>query len=225
MPRQPRVVIPDCPHHVTQRGNHGEDVFFSDDDRQRYLMILAEQCEKYTVSLLGYCLMNNHVHLILMPSSEDGLACAVGRTNFDFTGYMNRQRDRRGHLWQDRYYSCPMDRQHFFRAMVYVERNPVRAGLVSQAWQWPWSSAKAHVEGQCSTGLLDMESWAEWQYAGVNWREQLAIEPGEEFVTAYRKSLKSGRPLGSEEFTRTIEKQVGRSLQAGPVGRPRKKKN
>ncbi|MBT7171671.1 MAG: transposase [Phycisphaerales bacterium] len=208
---------------MTQRGNHGEDIFFSDDDRQRYLMILTEQCETYGVSLLGYCLMSNHIHLILMPTTEDGLSHAVGRANFNYTGYLNRKLGRRGHLWQDRFYSCPMDRIHFFRAMAYVERNPVRAGLVSQAWHWPWSSATAHVEGKCTSGLLDLASWDEWQYQGTVWREQLELLPDEKFVASHRKSLNSGRPLGENEFVCSIEKRLGRSLRAGPMGRPRKK--
>jgi putative transposase len=109
MPRSARIVIPDVPHHVTQRGNNGQDVFFTDDDRRTYLATLRDRCEAADVRVLGYCLMTNHVHLIVVPSHEDGLAEAIGRTHFVHTQYVNRLHGRSGHLWQGRFYSCPLD--------------------------------------------------------------------------------------------------------------------
>ncbi len=224
MPRTARIVIPDCPHHVTQRGNNCQDVFFSDDDRQRYLMILTKQCEEYSVSLQGYCLMTNHVHLILTPTTEMGLARAVGRTNLYYTQHVNREYGHSGHLWQNRYFSCPMDRAHFFRAMVYVERNPVRAGLVAFPWEWPWSSANTHIQGHCSSGLLDMKTWAEWFSPELEWKEHLAGPQDEQVVATVRRGCQSGRPLGNDAFIRDLELCSGRTFRSKPVGRPKKKK-
>ena len=147
MPRTARIVIPGLPHHVTQRGNNRQDVFFSDADRKVYLELLGQQCETFGLAIDGYCLMTNHIHLIATPRDEGSLAKAVGRTNLYYTRYINRLHGRSGHLWQDRFFSCPLDDQYFWTAMIYVERNPVRANLVRKPWRCPWSSATAHVTG------------------------------------------------------------------------------
>jgi len=151
MPRIARIVIPGCPHHITQRGNNRQDVFFVDDDRQRYLAILAAQAERFGLTVQGYCLMTNHVHLIATPREPESLAKAVGRTHWLYTQYVNRLHGRSGHLWQNRFYSCALDEPHFYAAMIYVERNPVRARLVRRAWRYPWSSAAAHCDGRDPT--------------------------------------------------------------------------
>ncbi len=145
MARQARIVIPDVPHHVTQRGNNRQDVFFTDDDRRLYLAVLQERCAAAGVRVLAYCLMNNHVHLIVVPPDEGSLAAAVGRTHFLYAQAINHLHGRSGHLWQGRFYSCPLDETHLWRAAAYVERNPVRSRLVRRAWKWPWSSAAVHV--------------------------------------------------------------------------------
>ena len=133
MSRVARIVVPGCPHHVTQRGNNGQDVFFVDDDRRVYLCLLGEQSERFGLTIDGYCLMTNHVHLIATPRETDSLAKAVGRTHWRYTQYVNRLHGRHGHLWQNRFYSCALDDVHFWSAMMYVERNAVRAALVRRA--------------------------------------------------------------------------------------------
>ncbi|UCD00360.1 MAG: transposase, partial [Phycisphaerales bacterium] len=129
MPRLARTVAVGFAHHITQRGNNRYDVFFVDDDRRVYLELLKEQADKYGLDLVGYCLMSNHVHLIAIPHAEDALAKAVGRTHFRYAQYINRFHRRSGHLWQGRFYSCALDKRHFWLAMKYVELNPVRAKL------------------------------------------------------------------------------------------------
>ena len=116
-----RIVIPGVPHHITQRGNNRQDVFFVDDDRRVYLELLAAQAERFGLKLLGYCLMDNHVHLVATPAGEASLARAVGRTHFLYTQYVNRLHGRSGHLWQNRFYSCALDDEHLWNALVYVE--------------------------------------------------------------------------------------------------------
>jgi len=130
VPRLARIVLPGVPHHITQRGNNRQDVFFVDDDRRAYLDLLGQHAERFGLKVLGYCLMANHVHLIATPSAEESLAKAVGRTHFGYTQYVNRHHRRSGHLWQNRFYSCALDEVHLWRAMRYTERNPVRGKLV-----------------------------------------------------------------------------------------------
>ncbi|MFC1588384.1 transposase, partial [Planctomycetota bacterium] len=144
MPRVARIVIPGIPHHVTQRGNNKQDVFLVKADRSVYLQILSEQGEHFGLLIDGYCLMTNHIHLIVTPQREESLAKAIGRTHWRYTQYINRLHNRSGHLWQNRFYSCPLDERHFLQAMLYVERNPVRAGMHRLAWKYPFSSAAAH---------------------------------------------------------------------------------
>ncbi len=109
MARIARVVAPGCWHHVTQRGNHQETVFFDDGDREAYLKFLIGHCRLAGVRLTGFCLMGNHVHLLLAPETEDGLAKTLGRTHTDYSRWLNLQMERTGHVWQNRYFSCPLD--------------------------------------------------------------------------------------------------------------------
>src|ERR1700749_4570045 len=147
MPRVGRIVIPGVPHHVTQRGNNRQDVFFVDDDRISYLKILGSQCRRYGVAILAYCLMTNHVHHLLIPKTSDALAKALGRTHWLYTQYINRLHGRSGHLWQNRFFSCAMDDEHTLLAARYAEKNPIRAGICRLARRWRWSSAAAHCGG------------------------------------------------------------------------------
>ena len=126
MPRSARIVIPDCAHHVTQRGNNRQDVFFVDEDREVYLKYLLDASGRFGLRIEGYCLMTNHVHLVATPYYETSLAEAMKRTNQLYAQYVNRMHRRSGHLWQNRFFSCTLDENHFQRALVYIERNPVR---------------------------------------------------------------------------------------------------
>ncbi|HSW45266.1 MAG TPA: transposase [Phycisphaerae bacterium] len=159
MPRVARIVVPGMPHHITQRGNNRQDVFFVDDDRRMYLQLLKAQAEIHGLAVLGYCLMTNHVHLIGVPRYEQSLAKAVGRTHFLYSQYINRFHKRSGHLWQNRFFSCALDEVHLLRGLAYVERNPVRAKRVRVAWQYEWSSASAHAGGMDVSGFLDLGEW------------------------------------------------------------------
>ena len=123
MPRPPRIVIPNCPHHITQRGNKKEDVFFSPGDQDLYLQLLRKYCSEYGVSILGYCLMTNHVHIVATPSSADGLSRAIGLTHNDYSRWLHVRRNECGHLWQTRFYSCPVEERYLWTVLAYVERN------------------------------------------------------------------------------------------------------
>lgn len=223
MPRVARIVLPGLPHHVTQRGNNRQDVFFVDDDRRVYLDLLQDHCRRFGFDVLAYCLMTNHVHVIGTPKQEDSLAKAIGRTHFRYTQYINRMHRRSGHLWQNRFYSCALGEVHLWRALCYVERNPIRAKMVRLAWRYRWSSAQAHVGQADTSGLLDMQAWIK-QWKPEKWRQALREPQDQRELSSLRLSTHRGRPLATDAFLSKLEHKLGRRLRPLPVGRPRKPK-
>ena len=223
MPRLARTVVAGCAHHITQRGNNRQDVFFVDDDRYVYLQLLREQAGKYGLDIVGYCLMGNHVHIVGIPRAEDSLAKAVGRAHFRYTQYINRFHKRSGHLWQGRFYSCALDGRHFWLAMRYVELNPVRARLCRKPWRYEWSSAGAHVGGKGRSELLDLGQWYD-MISSEQWRKELDAGIDEVDVGRLRVNTHTGRPLGGDSFLSKLEKLLGRRVRPLPVGRPTKKR-
>ncbi len=227
MPRVARTVIADWPHHVTQRGNNHQDVFFTDNDRRTYLTLLHERCAAADVRVLGYCLMRNHVHLVLVPPDEAALAAAVGRVHWLYTQYVNRLHGRSGHLWQNRFFSCPMDEPHAWAAIRYVERNPVRARIVRLPWRYAWSSAAAHVGEPPAapdagpTKLLDLASWQR-EWTPPRWRAALQEADDTAAADGLRRNTMRGRPLASDSLLSKLETRLGRRLRPLPIGRPRK---
>jgi putative transposase len=165
--------------------------------------------------------MSNHVHVVAVPVRCDSLAKALGRTHFRYTQYVNRFHGRSGHLWQNRFYSCPLDEAHTLCAVRCVERNPVRAKMVRAPWRYRWSSAKAHVSGNDAANLLDMKAWRRIRDS-CRWKAQLRRADDEEELAALRSRTRTGRPLGSDSFVSKLETAVGRRLRALPVGRPRR---
>lgn len=219
MPRLGRVVVPGLPHHITQRGNDRQNVFFTPEDRSYYLSLLGLQCEHYGLDMHGYCLMSNHVHLVAVPRAKISLAKAVGVTHGQYASYFNDVHGRVGHLWQSRFYSCTMDDDHYVEGMRYVECNPERAGLVAHPREYPWSSAAAHCGGCDPTGLLQMNSWR-WASDPGRWQAFLEGKTSGEFIDRFRTRTTSGYPLGSKEFVDALEVELGRRLRSAPRGRP-----
>ena len=148
MPRIARVVAPGFPHHITQRGNRRLQTFFCDEDYGAYVSLMSEWCGQHGVEIWAYCLMPNHVHLVAVPKSEDGLRRAIGEAHRRYTRRVNFREGWRGHLWQGRFASYPMDETYLLCAARYIELNPVRAKLVGDAAEWRWSSAPAHLAGK-----------------------------------------------------------------------------
>lgn len=222
MPRRARTVFPGIPHHVTQRGNNRQDIFFTDEDRQLYLALFKQHALDHGLSLLGYCLMTNHVHIIAVPDESDSLARTFGRTHFKYAQILNHLHERSGHLWQDRFFSCALDPVHLIRAMAYIEMNPVRARLARNPWDYPWSSARAHLQSSDSTGLLDMAAWRKMKVG--DWKQTLSRAFDKPFSETIDLHLRRGRPLGSDSFISKLEALTGHRLRALPHGRPRKKK-
>jgi len=196
-------------------------VFFGADDYRRYLDRLGRHAADCGTRLLAYCLMTNRVHLLAVPESEASLARALGRTHAQYALARNRAGGRSGHLWQNRFFSCPMDEAHRLCAMRYVDSNPVRAGLVQAAWDSPWPSARAHAREGEADGVLYSE-WVEafgpWDHA--EWREGLREGgSGAEWETV-RRATRTGEPLGSREFVAELEHRAGRRLRVLARGRP-----
>jgi len=199
--------------------------FFGDDDYRAYLTLLATWCGKYGTRIWSYCLMPNHVHLIVVPESADGLCRGIGEAHRRYTRRVNLREGWRGHLWQGRFASFVMDEPHLLAAARYVERNPVKAGLVENPEDWPWSSAATHV-GDRRDAVAEGEWLTERIAAWVcSWREYLSDPDDEALAAGMRKRENTGRPLGDEDFIRALETSLGRSILPKKGGRPRKKEN
>lgn len=215
MVRLRRITLPGIPYHVTQRGNRRQPVFFEDADYREYLRLLKQQAERWGLQIWAYCLMTNHVHLILVPQSEDGLTRGLAETHRRYTRYINFREGWRGYLWQGRFSSVPLDETHLVAAMRYVERNPVEAGLVSAAVDYPWSSARAH-SNKTGDPLLSACFLTD-QIA--NWEDFLAKPEDDELKKRLEAQLRTGRPRGSDSFLSNLERKLGRPIrrqQPGP---------
>jgi putative transposase len=174
-------------------------VFYSRRDRLVHLQLLKENCARTRLRVLAYCLMPNHIHLVAVPEEEDSLAVALRQTHGRYAQYFNARKARCGHLWQNRFYSCPLGPTHLWRAIRYVEMNPVRAGIETRAWEYEWSSAEAHVTGRDGRYLLDMQYWRE-SGGEEPWR-QLLLEPAvEEEERRLKRATYAGNPFGTKEF-------------------------
>ena len=217
MARLARVVVPGMPHHVTQRGNRRQETFFCDDDYQAYLDLMAKFCGEQCVDVWSYCLMPNHVHLIVVPKTEDGLRRAIGEAHRRYTRRINFREHWRGHLWQGRFASFVLDEPYLLAAARYVELNPVRAKLVTSPSDYRWSSARAHIKRKddCLVKVSPLLSMA------GSWRRLLNSAANEEQIEAFRQHERTGRALGDEEFQKRLEKKLGRVLRRQKPG-PRK---
>jgi putative transposase len=216
MARFARIVIKDYPHHVTARGNRREPIFFEDGDHDVYRSLLAGQCAKAGVEVWAYCLMPNHVHLILVPRGEEGFAGATGEAHRRYTNFINTRSGFRGHLFQNRFGSVPMDEAHLVTAARYVSLNPVRARLVERAEDWPWSSVRAHLKGE-DDGLVSVKPLLE--RVGDFARLLAPDERDADRFSALRKLEKTGRPLAAEDFVRDLENRLGRPVARRAQGR------
>ncbi len=214
MARLPRIVIPNIPHHVIQRGNRKQNVFFSDEDKRIYLSLLKQFARKAGLTFWAYCLMDNHVHFIVVPDRPESLAKGFGEAHRRYTRMIHFREDWRGYLWQGRFNSFPLDESHLYAAVRYVEQNPVRASLVTKAEHYLFSSAKAHVlkkpDDLCSDFFLLREIH--------DWATYLATPLSQKELALFRRHGKTGRPAGDKNFTLKLEQLTGRSLSKRKPG-------
>jgi len=220
VPRIARICAVSYPHHITQRGNNRETVFFEDKDREFYLKTLSRYSHKWAFEIWAYCLMTNHIHILTVPGREESLARGIGATNLVYTQYINRKYKRSGRLWQNRFFSTIVEKEPYLWATArYIEQNPVRAKLVRKAGDYPWSSARAHVSGM-KDDILSRESWLEERELNV-YREFLRHED-KETEASIRKATSTGRPLGTVEFIKRLEKILEHDMLPKKAGRPKK---
>lgn len=220
MPRIARVCAINYPHHITQRGNNRETVFFDDEDRKFYLRILSKYSDEWDFEIWAYCLMTNHVHILAVPRKEESLAKGIGITNLVYTQYFNRRYDRSGRLWQNRFFSTIIEREPYLWAVArYIERNPVRVDIVKKAEDYHWSSAKAHVL-RAKDNILSGDIWL--KESEMNAYHNFLRKEDNQIDNFIRKITSTGRPLGREEFIKNIGRIMGRVIITKRVGRPKK---
>ena len=214
MARLARVVIPGLPHHVTQRGNRREAVFFGDDDYRAYLSLIAAAAQAANTQIWAYCLMPNHVHFIMTPTHEDGLRAVLAEAHRRYTGRINARFRQTGHLWQGRFGSVPMDEDHLLAAARYVAMNPVKAGMTAKPEDWPWASTRAHLRGQ------DDQVVATAPLLGriADFAAFLSDEPAPGVEATFERAHSVGRPLGGEDWLRDLEQRTGQVLRPARRG-------
>ena len=216
MARMARVVAPLYPHHVIQRGNRRQKTFFSREDYLAYLELLAGAKLEAGVEIWAYCLMPNHVHLVVVPEQLDSLARLFRDAHRRYTRRVNFREGWRGHLWQERFHSSVMDERYLLAAVRYTELNPVRAKLCKTAAGWPWSSVHAHLRGE-DDKLVTVSPMRERIH---DWSRYLMCEEDSETLDAIRLHARTGRPLGSDEFVDRLEQVTGLGLKKGKPGPP-----
>ena len=220
MPRIARAVAVDFPHHIIQRGNNRQKVFFAIDTRKKYLALVKEYALQWDASVLAYCLMTNHIHILIKPHQDDSLAKMMQGVSQGYAKYINRRYKRTGRLWESRYYSCVVDEESYLWPVArYIEKNPKRAGLVKQEEDYPYSSARSHVldvpDEVLSEQLFDKEE-------RNGYIEFLKTEPTDKEIANIKKATKVGRPLGDENFIIKIGKLLGRHFLKTAPAKPRK---
>jgi putative transposase len=212
MARMARLVAPGLPHHVTQRGVRSMDVFDDDEDRGLYLALMRDQGGRSGLRFLAWCLMSNHVHLVVVPEEEDSLARGVGEAHRRYTREKNSRAGVRGYLFQGRFGSCVLDEPHLLAAARYVDLNPVAAGIVATPEAYAWSSARFHLDGRRRDALvLDRDRGL----MGLvdDWRAVLQDGIDEMEAKRLERHLSSGRPCGSRGFVEMLERRTGRELR------------
>lgn len=211
MPRTSRLVAVGFPHHVIQRGNNRQKVFFARATREKYLDLLREYSQRWDISILAYCLMTNHIHLLVKPTQPDSLAKMMQGVTLGYTRYRNKRYKKTGRLWESRYYSSIIDEEKYLWAVArYIEQNPVRAGIARQAEDYPYSSALAHIKG------IKDETLNEPLFDDAERADYIELIRGpipEKEIKGIRLSVKRCRPFGDAGFIEKIGKILGVDFQ------------
>lgn len=220
MARIARVVVPEFPHHIVQRGNRRQKVFFNKDDYSEYLRLLNSYSQRFKVDILAYCLMPNHIHLIAVPHKDGSLAQAIGETHRNYTRFINFREKWRGYLWQGRFSSYVLDEKYLLAATRYILLNPVKAKIAKRPWDYEWSSTRHHMMIDNSflvrDGLL----------RGLirNWKDFLNTVLDDDDVRLFQLHERTGRPLGGNSFIEKLESLLKINLKKKRAGRKKKEK-
>jgi len=223
MPRFARLVGPGLPHHIVQRGNNRQTIFFDDNDRLLYLDFLEKYCDECACAINAYCLMLNHVHMVLIPEYGNSLAKAMQKISMRYAQYINKKYRRTGRLWECRYYSSIVQKDAYLWAVCrYVERNPVRAKMVDLPEEFTWSSAGREYQIIPKRYNFITPIWHDEheKEAYINYRN---MPDDDDALKRIRESSHQGKPIGQDEFIQYIANRAGIELILRPRGRPWKR--
>ena len=225
MPRTARAILPGYPHHIVHRGHNRQKVFASRRDYERYLATLAEFKLVLGVKVYAWCLMTNHVHLLLEPSNATCLALLMKRLAAGQTHHHNRLEGRSGTLWEGRYKSSLVQNEGYLLACCrYIELNPVRARIVAAPQDYPWSSYRARL-GYAESAILDLDPC--YQELGID--ESARRERYSEFLQnaipegewgLIRTAVRRGQLTGNDVFSKQVAATLGRRIGNRGPGRP-----
>lgn len=214
MARLARVVLPGIPHHITQRGVRSMNIFSNDEDRVFYLELLRSASQEFSLDILAYCLMSNHVHLLIIPKYEISLSRGIGMVHRHYSRMINFREQIRGFLFQGRFFSCPLDDRHLSATLAYIALNPVRAGICEDPSEYQWSSTRFYLGLEAKNLLIRNRD----QFGSpADWKKRLRRNPVE--IDLLRKHFRTGRPLGGKDFLLEAEKITGRELIPKKAGR------
>lgn len=202
MARIRRIVVQNIPHHITQRGVRSMNIFFKDEDYECYKELLLNQCEIHDLDVISYCLMTNHIHLIVIPRNKESLSKAIGETHRLYTRKINFEQKVRGHLFQERFYSTPLDEEHFLYALRYVEQNPVKAYMVQYPWDYKYSSARYRLK------LISKDIVSDYDVIDniLNYQDFLQEDTQ---IKLLKGKTRTGKPCGDESFYDKIQSITG----------------
>ncbi len=227
MARLARVSVPGYPYHVIQRGNNRQRIFTSDADRETMRDLLAENATRFDVAIHAYVLMDNHFHLLLTPASADGLPKMMQAVGRKYVRYFNDLQHRTGTLWEGRYKSALVQTERYLMAcMVYLDLNPVRAGLVARPQDYLWSS-HAHYAGIRNDRLITPHALF-WEMGNTPFdRESRYRELVQQGVTEQQRrvlaqAVTNGWVVGDSRFVGQLQAQTARRLTRAHAGRPPK---
>jgi len=225
MARLPRLTVAGYPHHIIQRGNNRQAIVRSDADRECLLELMAENARKHQVAFNAYVLMDNHFHLLLTPETAEGVPLMMQAVGRRYVRYFNDLHGRTGTLWEGRYRSTLVQTERYLLAcMVYMDLNPVRAGMVAEARQHPWSSHR-HYIGQVSDRRLSPPS-VYWGLGNTPFAREAAytelVHAGQSVAQqgAITDATLHGWALGDSVFTAELQKRTPRRITPAKPGRP-----
>jgi len=227
MARRPRVAVPAYPHHIIQRGNNRQAIFFTEDDYCFYAAALQQAKRTCQCRLYAYVLMTNHVHLLVEPVQAGDLGRFIQSVGRRYVRYINDTYQRSGTLWEGWYKSAVISRdEYLMMCSRYIELNPVRAGMVQHPGEYRWSSYRGRALG-VPDALLDEDPW----YTGLGTHAKARQQAYQAWVDAamradewthIRQATQQGRVIRTEQFQREVEAMRGRRLVGELRGRPRK---
>ncbi len=227
MPRLNRPTEDGLIYHAINRGNNHADVFIDDEDRTAFLDALDRAKQRYPFRLLGYCLMTNHFHLLLRPEAGQSVSRILQSVTVAHTSRFHKRHGSVGHVWQGRFKSpVVQDDAHVLTVLRYIEANPLRAGMVADLADYPWSSFQAHGLGHADPLLNAVPLLEELGRTPAErrsrWKRRVTTTMKEKELTSVRESVRTGKPLGSDEWVKAKAEALGLDLNPRPRGRPRK---